>query len=492
MKITTLCLILIIVCFSHAEILAQSTCVAQGGVLGVNLISQNGNFGSAPAGSPRGTVGPARPPGTTTYIYQADGYINGSEQYTISNQPTTLWRTDGAWWVPFDHTTGDLTGMMMLINAGTTSRIFYEQTINVTPNTNYEFSNWILNLIRSVGIPDHPNVSFEIDRIGIDDDNNPATPDGIEALTIANSGTIPPNFISPTWVYTGGLINTGVSTQLTIRFRNNTLGSSGNDFALDDLLLSPCTLPSGNITGTLYQDVNQNNTFQSGTDIRFPQGVEVSLLNTLNQIIANTNTDAAGNYSFLSIPIGTGYQIVVNTSDPQTPLGANPTANPSGANTTGRQTGVTVTLGTTLSNQDFGFNYPIPPVPLLVLVKSCTAPATCTTAPQAPGTDVTYNIAFTNSGGAIATNTIIVDPVPVNLDYKLGSATSSLGTTGITFTIEYSTDLSTWAYIPVSSGGGAAAGYDRNVKAIRWRTVNNLPFTLPNNSGSVSFATKIQ
>ena len=133
-----------------------------------------------------------------------------------------------------------------------------------------------------------------------------------------------------------------------------------------------------------------------------------------------------------------------------------------------------------------------PPAPNVALIKACTSPANCTTAAQAPGIDVTYSIAFSNSGGANATNTIIVDAIPVNLDYKLGSATSSPGTTGITFIIEYSSDLSTWAYTPVSGGGGAAAGYDRNVKAVRWRTASNLLFTAPNNSGSVSFVARVQ
>ena len=131
--------------------------------------------------------------------------------------------------------------------------------------------------------------------------------------------------------------------------------------------------------------------------------------------------------------------------------------------------------------------------PVLGLVKTCSNPPNCTTATLAPGTDVTYSIGFSNSGDAVATNTTIADPIPINTDYKLGSATSSPGTTGITFVIEYSADNgATWAYIPASGGGGAAAGYDRNVKIVRWRTTNTLSFTAPNNSGSVSFIARIQ
>lgn len=62
--------------------------------------------------------------------------------------------------------------------------------------------------------------------------------------------------------------------------------------------------------------------------------------------------------------------------------------------------------------------------------------ADCTIAAQLPGTDVTYNIAFTNTGGSNAQNMVLVDGIPTNTDYKLGSATSSLGTTGLTIVID--------------------------------------------------------
>jgi uncharacterized repeat protein (TIGR01451 family) len=138
--------------------------------------------------------------------------------------------------------------------------------------------------------------------------------------------------------------------------------------------------------------------------------------------------------------------------------------------------------------------------PNVVLVKSCTSPANCTTAPQLPGTDVNYNIAFTNNGGQSAANMVVVDGIPANTDFKIGSASSSLATTGLTIVIEYSNNydplnptLATWTYTPTSAGGGASAGYDRLVKAVRWRvTAGTLSNVAPNNTGSISFITKIQ
>jgi hypothetical protein len=87
----------------------------------------------------------------------------------------------------------------------------------------------------------------------------------------------------------------------------------------------------------------------------------------------------------------------------------------------------------------------------------------------------------------------VIDPVPANLDFKVGSVTSSLGTTGLTVALAYSNNGgSTWTYTPASGGGGAAAGYDRNVTNIRWTFSGNLSPTPPNNAGSVGFTAKIR
>ncbi|NNE99334.1 MAG: DUF11 domain-containing protein [Pyrinomonadaceae bacterium] len=138
--------------------------------------------------------------------------------------------------------------------------------------------------------------------------------------------------------------------------------------------------------------------------------------------------------------------------------------------------------------------------PDIGLVKDCTVPADCTTAPQLPDTELTYQIDFSNTGGASASNLVVIDVIPDNTDFKLGTAVVNAGSTGLTFVIEYSDDydvgnpsIATWTYTPVSQGGGAATDFDRNVKAIRWRvTAGSLSQTSPNNSGSVSFISKIR
>jgi uncharacterized repeat protein (TIGR01451 family) len=112
---------------------------------------------------------------------------------------------------------------------------------------------------------------------------------------------------------------------------------------------------------------------------------------------------------------------------------------------------------------------------------------------QSPGTDLTYSITFTNAGGATASSFVITDSIPTNTDFKVGSVTSALGTTGLTVAIAYSNNGgSTYAYTPVSAGGGAPVGYDRNVSNVRWTFTGNLSRTAPNNTGSVGFTVRIR
>lgn len=112
---------------------------------------------------------------------------------------------------------------------------------------------------------------------------------------------------------------------------------------------------------------------------------------------------------------------------------------------------------------------------------------------QVPGTDLGYTINFSNGGTAVARSLVISDPIPNNTDFKVGSVINNLGTTGLTVLVAYSNNGgSTFVYTPVSGGGGAAAGYDRNVTNIRWTFSGNLTQTSPNNSGSVGFTARIR
>jgi uncharacterized repeat protein (TIGR01451 family) len=152
----------------------------------------------------------------------------------------------------------------------------------------------------------------------------------------------------------------------------------------------------------------------------------------------------------------------------------------------------TVVSGTATSSYDpassNGEDVTVVGTPNLVLLKS-VSPAGA----QVPGTDLTYTIAFTNSGGRAAVNLVISDPIPAATDFKLASASTTLGTTSLTVVIAYSKDSgTTWTYTPISAAGGAPIGYDRLVTNVRWTFTGNLSQTSPNNTGNVAFAVRIR
>jgi uncharacterized repeat protein (TIGR01451 family) len=122
---------------------------------------------------------------------------------------------------------------------------------------------------------------------------------------------------------------------------------------------------------------------------------------------------------------------------------------------------------------------------------------------ELPGTDLSYTIIYTNSGNGPANNFVLMDPnaqnldpiqrVFQNVDFKIGSMTSTPGTSGLVATFEYSNDGgTTWTYTPVSGAGGAPAGYDRLVTNVRWTFTGNLSQTPPNNSGTAGFIVRIR
>jgi uncharacterized repeat protein (TIGR01451 family) len=135
--------------------------------------------------------------------------------------------------------------------------------------------------------------------------------------------------------------------------------------------------------------------------------------------------------------------------------------------------------------------------PNVVLNKCVYSGAQCvtTTTPALAGSDIIYSISFTNTGGYYATSFIITDQIPANTDLKVGSESHTTplptGLTGVT--VEYfDTSTSTWITNPASGGGGAPAGYNRNVTIIRWTFTGNLSQTPPNNTGYVGFTVRIR
>jgi uncharacterized repeat protein (TIGR01451 family) len=139
-----------------------------------------------------------------------------------------------------------------------------------------------------------------------------------------------------------------------------------------------------------------------------------------------------------------------------------------------------------------------------IVGQTCPPPAILPT--QSPGTDISYILTFTNSGGSPASSLIITDPyidpvLPVASrlkinDYtyfKVGSIVNTLPAGLSIISVKYSNDSGvTWTYTPVSGGGGAPAGYDANVTHIQWTFGGALSQNALSNSGNVQFAVRIK
>ncbi len=115
------------------------------------------------------------------------------------------------------------------------------------------------------------------------------------------------------------------------------------------------------------------------------------------------------------------------------------------------------------------------------------------TGAQPPGATLTYTGIFTNSGAAQAYSFAIVDPVPANTDFQISSAATTLTNSNLTVSVNYSNDGgSTWTYTPVSGGGGAPSGYDRNVTSVQFVFSGSLSYNSPYNTGTFSLAVRIR
>ena len=170
----------------------------------------------------------------TNYTYTSSACPNDGS-YTIANSTSGCF---GNSWhnVTEDHTPGDVNGYMMLVNASFAPGVFYLDTVrDLCGGTTYEFSAWMLNLLRPTactnnpsGIGIMPNITFNIETVT-----------GTVVQTYS-TGDIPSSG-GPTWKQYGFYFTLpGGVSDLVLRMINNAPGGCGNDLALDDITFRPC------------------------------------------------------------------------------------------------------------------------------------------------------------------------------------------------------------------------------------------------------------
>ena len=212
-----------------AKAATQSTAQTCDGSLGDPVINED--FGSGQG------VGFPLPYSTTTLTYDPSGCPGGEGTYSIisSLTPYQNCRRDSWFSVLQDHT-GNPNGYMMIINASEQPSIFFTQKANgLCPNTTYEFSAYILNLIMKsavdmFGAPvySEPDIQFSIE-----------TTSG-QVLATYTSGTIQPTD-QPTWGKYGVYFTTPADvSDVVVKMTNLAQGGYGNDLILDDITFRAC------------------------------------------------------------------------------------------------------------------------------------------------------------------------------------------------------------------------------------------------------------
>ena len=162
----------------------------------------------------------------TNYIYEPNSFPGGSVndgEYAILNNIQTSASWAATAWVNLPDHTGDANGRMALFNS-TDSALeeFYNRpNITVTPNTNLEFSFWVLNVDLASSDPTRnlPNITVYIkDGSGT-------------ILKTYNTSNVAKDEQWHNYKFT---FNPGANTEVTLVLINNASGGLGNDLALDD------------------------------------------------------------------------------------------------------------------------------------------------------------------------------------------------------------------------------------------------------------------
>jgi gliding motility-associated-like protein len=174
--------------------------------------------------------GPSLPPSVTNYSYLGKDCPDEGQYTLISNSFECF---SQAWHViPADHTPNEARGYFMLVNSASSPGDFYVNTLTgLCANTTYEFAVWVMNVLRPAscdGTGLDPNFTFKIE-----------TTTGIVLATYNTNDVARTQ--TPGWRQLGLFFTTPPgTTSVVCRLTNNTAGGCGNDFAIDDITLSPC------------------------------------------------------------------------------------------------------------------------------------------------------------------------------------------------------------------------------------------------------------
>jgi hypothetical protein len=203
------------------------------------------DYGTAAAGAQWGT---ALPSGETNYAF-AGSNLPGDGKYAIAQdilgeipgdgRPPDWYVPAGGAWAPakkYDHTSGDGTGFMYIVNAEGAGGVFYKETFDVCPNMNLQFSMWLTNICDGTRADNAWSSKYRIKpnvHIQIWPDSLTMLPSSGTPLLDYYTGEIP---MTGNWEqYITPVFEVGNETQITVFYLSINGGGDGNDFMMDDI-----------------------------------------------------------------------------------------------------------------------------------------------------------------------------------------------------------------------------------------------------------------
>lgn len=387
-------------------------------ISGENLINaaDNGTFGSFPQGTPANTGAPTEPyPGVTpdfTYVLpNPDVFAPLGGEYTVQNIMNNSMSSEiGAWWRIADHTQGNETGRMMIVNGFNPGSVFFRDTVAVQPNTNYLFTAWIMNLFKVTGYP-NPELSVRI----LDEDDN--------VLYSAPLGIlIPPNVNAPEWKQIGSVINSQDNTSLTVEFLSEGPEVIGNDYAIDDVAFQEIqirqftpvkTVSASSVSvGEVFDyTVTLTDTCANPlTEVFFRDLLPVGVTFVPGSVRVNGATFPSANpntgFSLPDIPGGQSVTVTFSATATSIPA-QNPTLN---------RASITYSYTPVEGGIPAVFQVESNEVPVLITGTSADISVTKTaSAATLPGRELTYTLTVANAGPSSSENVILTDNLPSSI-----------------------------------------------------------------------------
>ena len=176
-------------------------------------------------------------------------YCPSDGHYTYTDYTSDCFRGD---WLTLqeDHTAGDISGNMLLVNSSYYTGTFFRTNLEgLKGNTTYEFAVWLMNVCKisdKCPFPLLPNITIRLQ-----------TPAG-KIVAYFGTGEVARREV-PHWTRYAAVFTTLPSeTDLILIMVNNNPGGCGNDFALDDITLRECVKQPPIVTTTPKKKVVTN------------------------------------------------------------------------------------------------------------------------------------------------------------------------------------------------------------------------------------------